>query len=255
MGVVDMERQKLNVDKMRLLGAEVVGVKDGTGTLKEAVDYAFDYYTKNDDCFYLIGSAVGPEPYPEIVRYFQKIIGEEAKAQLKEKENRLPDAIIACVGGGSNSIGLFSDFIEDKSVDIYGIEAAGKGIGTGKHASAIANNTIGIMHGMKTYIMADKDGNIEEAYSLSAGLDYPGVGPDHAFLNASGRVKYDSINDEEALDAFRLLTKLEGIIPALESAHAVAYAVKIAKNYDKDDIILVNLSGRGDKDLDIVFNN
>lgn len=254
MGSVDMQRQKTNVDRMRLLGSEVIGVDTGNKTLKEAVDYAFDYYSKNDDVYYLVGSAVGPTPYPEIVKYFQKIIGEEVKIQVKQKENKLPKAIIACVGGGSNSIGLFNDFLNEPDVDIYGIEAAGKGIETGLHSSAIAQNKIGIMHGMKTYIMENDDGSIVDAYSISAGLDYPGIGPEHAFLHASGRVKYDSILDEEALDAFKLLSKLEGIIPALESSHAIAYALKIAKNYNPQDVIVVNVSGRGDKDLDIVFN-
>ena len=254
MGSVDMQRQKTNVDRMLLLGSEVIGVDTGNKTLKEAVDYAFDYYSKNDDVYYLVGSAVGPTPYPEIVKYFQKIIGEEVKIQVKQKENKLPKAIIACVGGGSNSIGLFNDFLNEPDVDIYGIEAAGKGIETGLHSSAIAQNKIGIMHGMKTYIMENEDGSIVDAYSISAGLDYPGIGPEHAFLHASGRVKYDSILDEEALDAFKLLSKLEGIIPALESSHAIAYALKIAKNYDPQDVIVVNVSGRGDKDLDIVFN-
>ena len=253
MGIVDIKRQKLNVDKMKLLGAEVVAVEEGSGTLKEAVDYAFDYYAKHEDCYYLVGSAVGPSPYPEIVKYFQKIIGEEAKVQLLEKENKLPKAVIACVGGGSNAIGMFTDFVKEDNVDIYGVEAAGKGIATGEHASAFANNSIGIMHGMKTYIMQDAAGDIKEAYSISAGLDYPGVGPDHAYLYSIGRVKYDVINDEEAIEAFKLLSKLEGIIPALESSHAVAYGLKIAKNYQKDDVILINLSGRGDKDLDIVL--
>ena len=254
MGSVDMERQKANVDRMRLLGSEVIGVDTGNKTLKEAVDYAFDYYTKNNDVYYLVGSAVGPKPYPEIVKYFQKIIGEEVKIQLKEKENKLPKAIIACVGGGSNSIGLFNEFINDASVDIYGIEAAGKGIDTDLHSSAIAFNKIGIMHGMKTYIMENNKNEIIDAYSISAGLDYPGIGPDHAYYHSIGRVKYDSILDFEAVNAFKLLSQLEGIIPALESSHAIAYAIKIAKNYNKEDVIVVNVSGRGDKDLDIVFN-
>lgn len=255
MGTVDMNRQKPNVLKMKLLGAKVVGVDRGSATLKDAVDYAFEYYEKHKDTFYLVGSCVGPRPYPEIVKYFQKIIGEEAKRQCLKKEHKLPSAVIACVGGGSNSIGLFTDFIKEKSVDIFGIEAAGKGIKTGKHSSAIANNRIGIMHGMKTYIMQDNKGKIIDAYSISAGLDYPGIGPEHAFFHSIGRVKYDVINDREALKAFNLLCKLEGIIPALESSHAVAYAIKIAKKYKKDDIIIVCLSGRGDKDLDIVLNS
>jgi tryptophan synthase beta chain len=251
MGAIDVERQHLNVEKMKLLGAEVVPVTEGNGTLKEAVDVAFEYLLKHQDAFYLIGSAVGPDPYPEMVKFFQKIIGEEAKAQVLDQEGKLPKAIVACVGGGSNSIGLFADFIKNKDVDIYGVEANGNGK---KHASAIKNNTIGILHGMKTYIMQDKNGNVMDAYSISAGLDYPGIGPEHAYLNKIGRVKYDVISDKEAVEAFKLLTKLEGIIPALESSHAVAYALKIAKKYDKDDVMIVNLSGRGDKDLNTILN-
>ena len=254
MGIEDIKRQQVNVQKMKLLGANVEEVTEGNGTLKEAVDVAFNYLLENDDVFYLIGSAVGPSPYPEMVKYFQKIIGEEAKKQIIDQENRLPAAIIACVGGGSNSIGLFADFINDNEVEMYGVEGAGKGIKTGMHASAIVNNTVGILHGMKTNIMQDKNGNIKDAYSISAGLDYPGIGPEHAYLNKIGRVKYDSITDDEAINAFRLLTKLEGIIPALESSHAIAYALKIASKYKREDNIIVNLSGRGDKDLDIINN-
>lgn len=251
MGKEDIKRQKINVEKMKLLGAEVYEVTKGEGTLKEAVDAAFEYLLKHQDVFYLIGSAVGPSPYPEMVKYFQKIIGEEAKKQILEQEGKLPKAIVACIGGGSNSIGLFTDFIKE-NVQIFGIEGAGKGIETGKHASAIYNNKIGILHGMKTYIMQDDKGNIEEAYSISAGLDYPGIGPEHAYLKSVGRVKYDSITDEEAVEAFKLLCRLEGIIPALESSHAIAYAIKIAKNYKNNDSIIVNLSGRGDKDIEIL---
>ena len=254
MGKEDINRQKVNVEKMKLLGAHVEEVSSGAGTLKEAVDVAFNYLMENKDVYYLIGSAVGPSPYPEMVKYFQKIIGEEAKKQIMKVENTLPKAIIACVGGGSNSIGLFTDFIKEKDVDIYGIEGAGKGLLTGKHASAIYNNKIGILHGMKTNVMEDKNGKIEEAYSISAGLDYPGIGPEHAYLNSIGRVKYDSIDDEGAIEAFKILTMCEGIIPALESSHAIAYCLKIAKNYKKTDSIIVNLSGRGDKDIDIVLN-
>ena len=253
MGKEDICRQKVNVEKMKLLGAEIKEVTKGEGTLKEAVDEAFEYLLKNKEVFYLIGSAVGPSPYPEMVKYFQKIIGEEAKKQIIEQENKLPKAIIACIGGGSNSIGLFTDFVEEK-VDIYGVEGAGIGLETGKHASAIYNNTIGIMHGMKTYIMQDKNGNIKDAYSISAGLDYPGIGPEHAYLKSIGRVKYDSITDKEALKAFKILTREEGIIPALESSHAIAYAIKIAKKYKKDGCIIVNLSGRGDKDIETILN-
>lgn len=251
MGKEDIKRQKVNVEKMKLLGAEVYEVTKGEGTLKEAVDVAFEYLLKHQDVFYLIGSAVGPSPYPEMVKYFQKIIGEEAKKQILEQEGKLPKAIVACIGGGSNSIGLFTDFIKEK-VQIFGIEGAGKGIETGKHASAIYNNKIGILHGMKTYIMQDDKGNIEEAYSISAGLDYPGIGPEHAYLKSIGRVKYDSITDKEAVEAFKILCKLEGIIPALESSHAIAYAIKIAKNYKNNESIIVNLSGRGDKDIEIL---
>ena len=251
MGKEDIKRQKVNVEKMKLLGAEVYEVTKGEGTLKEAVDAAFEYLLKHQDVFYLIGSAVGPSPYPEMVKYFQKIIGEEAKKQILEQEGKLPKAIVACIGGGSNSIGLFTDFIKEE-VQIFGIEGAGKGIETGKHASAIYNNKIGILHGMKTYIMQDDKGNIEEAYSISAGLDYPGIGPEHAYLKSIGRVKYDSITDKEAVEAFKLLCRLEGIIPALESSHAIAYAIKSAKNYKNNDSIIVNLSGRGDKDIEIL---
>ena len=254
MGKEDIRRQSVNVEKMKLLGANIKEVTKGSSTLKEAVDEAFEYLIKHEDVFYLIGSAVGPSPYPEMVKYFQKIIGEEAKKQILEFENKLPRAIIACVGGGSNSIGLFTDFIKEKDVEIYGVEAAGRGISTGKHASAISNNKIGIMHGMKTYIMQDEKGNIKDAYSISAGLDYPGIGPEHAYLNSIERVKYDSVTDEEAVTTFELLCRLEGIIPALESSHAIAYAMKIAKKYSKEDSIIVCLSGRGDKDVQTIYN-
>ena len=253
MGKEDIKRQMPNVERMKILGAEVIEVKEGKGTLKEAVDAAFNYLLKNQDVFYLVGSCVGPSPYPEMVKYFQKIIGEEAKEQILNQEGKLPKAIIACIGGGSNSIGLFTDFIKEKNVDIYGIEAAGKGLNTNQHASAIYNNKIGVLHGMKTYIMQDENGNIIEAYSISAGLDYPGIGPEHAYLNSIGRVKYDSVTDKEAIEGFKILCRLEGIIPALESSHAIAYAIKIAKNYSKDDSIIVNLSGRGDKDLKTIL--
>lgn len=253
MGKEDIKRQMPNVKRMKILGAEVIEVKEGKGTLKEAVDAAFNYLLENQDVFYLVGSCVGPSPYPEMVKYFQKIIGEEAKEQILNQEGKLPKAIIACIGGGSNSIGLFTDFIKEKNVDIYGIEAAGKGLNTNQHASAIYNNKIGVLHGMKTYIMQDENGDIREAYSISAGLDYPGIGPEHAYLNSIGRVKYDSVTDKEAIEGFKILCRLEGIIPALESSHAIAYAIKIAKNYSKDDSIIVNLSGRGDKDLKTIL--
>ena len=254
MGLEDIKRQKVNVEKMKLLGAEIKEVTIGEGTLKEAVDEAFEYLSENEDVFYLIGSAVGPAPYPEMVKEFQKIIGEEAKKQILELENKLPKAIVACVGGGSNSIGLFTDFVKESEVEIYGVEGAGLGIETGKHAAAMQNNTIGVMHGMKTYIMQDKNGDIKDAYSISAGLDYPGIGPEHAYLSSIGRVKYDSITDVEAVETFKLLTRLEGIIPALESSHAVCYGMKIAKKYSKEDVIIVNLSGRGDKDIETILN-
>ncbi|MBP3596946.1 MAG: tryptophan synthase subunit beta [Clostridia bacterium] len=252
MGIEDIRRQKVNVEKMKLLGAEIREVTRGEGTLKEAVDDAFEYLMNNQECFYLIGSVVGPSPYPEMVKYFQKIIGEEAKKQIKEQENKLPKALISCVGGGSNSIGLINDFLKE-NVEIYCIEGAGLGLQTGKHASAMYNNRIGILHGMKTYIMEDENGMLQDAYSISAGLDYPGIGPEHAYLNTIGRVKYDCVTDKDALEAFKLLTRLEGIIPALESSHAIAYCMKIAKNYDKKDCIIVNLSGRGDKDVERVL--
>ncbi len=250
MGDVDIERQSVNVAKMKMLGAEVRSV---SGTLKEAVDEAFSYMCNHPDVFYLIGSAVGPYPYPEIVKYFQSVIGKEARRQILSVEKKIPVALVACVGGGSNSIGLFSSFIKDKC-DIFGVEAGGHGIETSEHAAAVSGGKIGVMHGMKTYLMMNNKDEICEAYSISAGLDYPGVGPEHAFLSFNGRVKYDYICDKEAVDAFKLVTNLEGIIPALESSHAVAYALKICKNYSKDDSIIVCLSGRGDKDLETIFN-
>lgn len=254
MGVEDIRRQRVNVEKMKLLGAEIKEVTRGEGTLKEAVDEAFDYLSENENAFYLIGSAVGPAPYPEMVKEFQKIIGQESKKQILEIENRLPKAIVACVGGGSNSIGLFTDFVKEKDVEIFGVEGAGMGIETGKHAAAMQNNTVGIMHGMKTYIMQDETGKIKDAYSISAGLDYPGIGPEHAYLASIGRVKYDSITDKEAVEAFKLLTRLEGIIPALESSHAIGFGIKLAKKYSKEDSIIVNLSGRGDKDIETILS-
>lgn len=253
MGAEDIKRQRVNVEKIKLLGATVKSVTKGEATLKEAVDEAFDYFMEHQDAFYLIGSAVGPSPYPEMVKYFQKIIGEEAKKQILQQEKRLPKAIIACVGGGSNSIGLFNDFLEE-DVEIFGVEGAGKGLNTGKHACAIYDNKVGVLHGMKTYIMQDDSGRVKDAYSISAGLDYPGIGPEHAYLNTIGRVKYDSVTDDEAINAFKTLSRLEGIIPALESSHAIAYSLKIAKNYSKKDSIIVNLSGRGDKDVETILN-
>lgn len=255
MGEEDIRRQRVNVEKMHLLGAEVVAVTRGTGTLKDAVDEAFEYMVQHPDVFYLIGSAVGPAPYPEMVKYFQKVIGEEAKQQILEQEGELPKAIVACVGGGSNSIGLFADFVNETDVKIYGVEGAGKGVETGLHAAAIQNNKIGILHGMKTYLMQDEQGEVKEAYSISAGLDYPGIGPEHAYLSAIGRVTYDCITDDEAVEAFKLLTKMEGIIPALESSHAIAYVMKLAKEFSDEDSIVVSLSGRGDKDIATIIGN
>ena len=252
MGEEDMRKQRVNVEKMKLLHAEVRPVTIGTKTLKEAVDVAFQYLLDHPETYYLIGSAVGPEPYPEMVKAFQKIIGEEAHKQLFELEQKLPAAIVAAVGGGSNAIGMFTDFI-DKPVDLFGVEGSGLGIETGKHASAIAFDKIGVIHGMKTYAMLDEKNEATEAYSLSSGLDYPGIGPEHAQFHSIGRVKYDTITDQEALEAFQILTEEEGIIPALESSHALAYAIKIAKNYKSDDILLINLSGRGDKDMETVL--
>lgn len=253
MGAEDIKRQRVNVEKIKLLGATVKSVTRGEATLKEAVDEAFDYFMEHQDAFYLIGSAVGPSPYPEMVKYFQKIIGEEAKKQILEQDKKLPKAIIACVGGGSNSIGLFNDFLKE-DVEIFGVEGAGKGLNTGKHACAIYDNKVGVLHGMKTYIMQDNSGKVKDAYSISAGLDYPGIGPEHAYLNTIGRVKYESVTDDEAINAFKIVCNLEGIIPALESSHAIAYGLKIAKNYSKEDSIIVNLSGRGDKDIETILN-
>ena len=254
MGEEDIRRQKVNVEKMKMLGAEIKNVTRGTKTLKEAVDEAFEYLIDHQEAYYLIGSAVGPEPYPEMVKFFQKVIGEECRKQILEQENKLPSAIIAPLGGGSNAIGIFTAFIND-NVELYGIEGAGFGLETGAHASAMYNNTVGILHGMKTYIMQDEDGNAKEAYSISAGLDYPGVGPEHSYLRKIGRVNYDAITDKEAIEAFKILTYQEGIIPALESSHAIAYALKIAKNYTENECIVVNLSGRGDKDIETIIEN
>ncbi len=253
MGVEDMERQKLNVFRMELLGAKVIPVSSGTGTLKDATNEAIrTWAARAMDTFYIIGSVVGPHPYPTMVRDFQRIIGDETKKQIIEKEGRLPDQIYACVGGGSNSMGIFYPFIEDKEVELIGVEAAGKGIKTGEHAAAFANGRTGILHGMKTQILQDEQGLIKPAYSISAGLDYPGVGPEHAYLNEIGRVSYTSATDDEAIEAFKLLSRIEGIMPAIESSHAIAEAVKRAPKMDNNKIIIVNLSGRGDKDVSSV---
>lgn len=252
MGALDIKRQKVNVERMKLLGATVKSVTAGEQSLKEAVDVAFQYLLEHDDVYYLIGSAVGPYPYPKMVKFFQEVIGKEAKQQILEQVNTLPVAIIAAVGGGSNAIGIFSEFIDD-SVDLYGIEGAGLGLTTNKHASAFINHKTGIMHGMHTYAMFDSNGVLKDAYSISSGLDYPGIGPEHAYFHEIGRVLYDSITDEEAIEMFQIICREEGIIPALESSHAVAYAQKIARKYQKDDCIIINLSGRGDKDMHTVF--
>ena len=250
MGEEDAERQKLNVFRMRLLGAEVRIVKSGSKTLKDAINEALrDWVTNVETTHYIIGSVVGPHPFPMMVRDFQKIIGEEAKAQILELEGRLPDAVVACVGGGSNAMGIFYPFIEHEEVRLIGVEAGGLGLHTGKHASSINGGSVGVLHGMKSYFLQDEEGQIQPTHSISAGLDYPGVGPEHAYLFKSGRAKYDYTTDEEALEGFRILSRLEGIIPALEPAHAVPRVMEIAKELGKDHIVLFNLSGRGDKDM------
>lgn len=250
MGAVDVERQKQNVYRMNLLGAKVVPVHSGSSTLKDALNEAMrDWVTNIDDTFYIIGTVAGPHPYPAMVRDFQTIIGREAKAQCQEQAGRLPDALVACVGGGSNAIGLFHPFIDDEPVKIYGVEAAGDGIETGRHSAPLCAGRPGVLHGNRTYLMSDDDGEIIETHSISAGLDYPGVGPEHSWLKDIGRVEYVNITDDEAMGGFYALTQMEGIIPALESSHALAYAMKLAPTMAKDKIIIVNLSGRGDKDM------
>jgi len=250
MGADDIQRQSPNVYRMRLLGAEVVAVESGSKTLKDALNEAMrDWVTNIDNTYYIIGTVAGPHPYPAMVRDFQTIIGREARQQMFEKTGRLPDALVACVGGGSNAIGLFHPFLEDDGVEIYGVEAAGFGLETGKHAAPLCAGQPGVLHGNRTYLMADEDGQIVETHSISAGLDYPGVGPEHSWLKDVGRVEYVSINDDEALAAFHDLTRTEGIIPALESSHAIAYAQKLAKTMSPNQNIVVNLSGRGDKDI------
>ncbi|WP_304227464.1 tryptophan synthase subunit beta, partial [Phascolarctobacterium succinatutens] len=250
MGKEDCERQALNVFRMELLGAKVVPVTSGTGTLKDAVNEALRVWTERvEDTYYVLGSVMGSHPYPEIVRDFQKIIGEEIKAQMLEKEGRLPDVLVACVGGGSNAMGMFYDFIEDKDVRLIGVEAAGLGVDNSKNAATMANGKLGIFHGMKSYFLQDEYGQIAPVYSISAGLDYPGIGPEHAYLHDIGRAEYVPATDKEAVDAFNYLSKTEGIIPAIESAHAVAYAMKLAPTLPKDKIMVINISGRGDKDV------
>jgi len=253
MGSEDIKRQSTNVFRMKLLGATVVPVESGSRTLKDALNEAMrDWVTNIDDTFYIIGTVAGPHPYPVMVRDFQTVIGREARQQCLEQAGRLPDALIACVGGGSNAIGLFYPFIDDKDVAIYGVEAGGLGLETGRHAAPLNAGRPGVLHGNRTYLMEDDNGQIIETHSISAGLDYPGVGPEHSWLKDSGRAKYVVINDDEALQAFHDLTKIEGIMPALESSHALAYATKLAPKMRKDEIIIVNLSGRGDKDIQTV---
>jgi tryptophan synthase beta chain len=255
MGSDDIKRQASNVYKMKLLGATVVPVTAGSRTLKDALNEAMrDWVSHIDDTFYIIGTVAGPHPYPQMVRDFQSIIGLEAREQILSKTGKLPDALVACVGGGSNAIGLFHPFLDDKTVNIYGVEAGGRGIETGEHAASLVAGRPGVLHGNRTYLLCDDNGQIKDTYSISAGLDYPGVGPEHAYLKDTGRVNYVVINDDEALDAFRMLTQVEGIIPALESSHAVAYAMKLAKTMDASQAIIVNLSGRGDKDMHTVAN-
>jgi len=253
MGEEDTIRQELNVFRMKLLGAKVVSVTKGTKTLSDAVDAAIETWVERiDDTFYLLGSVVGPHPYPTMVREFQKVIGNEALEQIKAKEGRLPDYCVACVGGGSNAMGLFNAFVPHKSVQLIGVEASGLGLDTDQHAATMSKGKEGIIHGMNTYFVQDAQGNISPVYSISAGLDYPGVGPEHAHLKDIGRAKYHSITDHEAVEAFLYLSQVEGIIPAIESAHAIAYTMKLAKTLGEDQIIIVNLSGRGDKDVNAI---
>lgn len=253
MGALDIERQKPNVQRMQLLGAKIYPVTSGTGTLKDAMNDALRYWVSNANThFYIIGTAAGPHPYPKMVRDFQSVIGEEARKQILEKEDRLPNALVACIGGGSNALGLFHPFLDDKEVEIFGVEAAGKGIGTKLHAASLSAGSPGILHGNRTYLLQDNDGQIIDAHSISAGLDYPGIGPEHSWLYDIGRIKYLSTTDEESLAAFELCSKLEGIIPALEPAHALHITGKLAADR-KDQIIIMNMCGRGDKDLSSVL--
>jgi tryptophan synthase beta chain len=250
MGATDIERQKPNVFRMRLLGAEVRPVTSGTATLKDAMNEALrDWVANVEDTFYLIGTVAGPHPYPALVRDFQCVIGDEVRAQMQEQEGRLPDTLVACVGGGSNAMGLFHPFLDEPGVRMIGIEAAGHGIATGKHAASIKGGAPGVLHGNRTYLLQTADGQIVDAHSISAGLDYPGIGPEHAWLNDMGRVEYVPVTDDEALEAFQQCTRLEGIIPALESAHALAHVAVLAPTLPKDNLLVVNLSGRGDKDI------
>src|SRR5689334_11274451 len=256
MGTTDIERQQANVFRMKLLGAEVIPVVAGTGTLKDAMNEALrDWVTNVDSTFYLIGTVAGPHPYPAMVRDFQAVIGKETREQLQAQEGRLPDSLVACIGGGSNAMGLFHPFLDDKSVEIIGVEAAGYGIETGKHAASLNGGVPGVLHGNRTFLLQDDDGQIIDAHSISAGLDYPGIGPEHAWLHDIGRVQYTSVTDDEALEAFHQCCRLEGIIPALESAHALAEVFKRAPKLPKDHLMVVNLSGRGDKDMQTVMHH
>ena len=253
MGEEDIHRQSLNVFRMKLMGAEVRGVSSGSRTLKDAINEAIrDWVTNPSDSYYLLGSVVGPYPYPTIVRGFQSVIGRETRQQILDESGRLPDYIIACVGGGSNAMGIFHPFLDDKDVELIGVEAAGRGLNTGEHAASLAAGTVGVLHGAKSYVLQDSDGQIRETHSISAGLDYPGVGPEHSYLKDTGRVTYTAVSDKEALEGFKLLCRTEGIPPALEPAHAIFYAARMAGSLSKEKIIVVNLSGRGDKDMDIV---
>lgn len=254
MGEEDMHRQSLNVFRMKLMGAEVRPVSTGSRTLKDAINEAIrDWVTNVRNSYYLLGSVVGPHPYPSMVRDFQSVIGKETREQLLARCNRLPDYIIACVGGGSNAIGIFYPFLNDENVRLIGVEAAGRGLKTGEHAASLAAGTIGVLHGAKSYVLQDSNGQIKETHSISAGLDYPGVGPEHSYLKDTGRANYVAVDDKEALEGFQLLCSVEGIAPALEPAHAVFYAAKMASSLEKEQIVVVNLSGRGDKDMDIVI--
>ena len=253
MGETDIQRQQMNVERMKLLGAEVRSVQKGRGTLKDAMNEALrDWIRHVDTTYYLLGTGAGPHPYPTMVREFQKIIGLEARNQILLKENKLPDALVACVGGGSNALGLMHPFLEDLNVKMFGVEAGGKGTHTGEHAASICKGQVGVLHGNLTYLLQDLDGQILEGHSISAGLDYPGIGPEHGLLFETGRVTYTAITDQEAVNAFQLLSQQEGIIPALESSHAIAYAIQLAQEMQTEQIIIVNLSGRGDKDLNTV---
>ncbi|MFC2122144.1 tryptophan synthase subunit beta [Bacteroidota bacterium] len=254
MGTEDVRRQSLNVSRMKLMGAKVIAVSQGSQTLKDAINEAMrDWVTNPEDSYYLLGSAVGPHPYPTMVRHFQSVIGEEARQQIMEQQGRLPDYIIACVGGGSNAIGIFYPFVNDSEVKLIGVEAAGKGLDTGQHAASLVNGGVGVLHGAKSYLLQDDSGQILPTHSISAGLDYPGVGPEHSYLKDTGRATYVAVSDVEALEGFKLLCRTEGITPALESAHAIFYAARMAGSLNKDQIIIINLSGRGDKDMDIVI--